>query len=241
MRSSSRLRLGGTRTCPAALVEYELERRRWWSASRRRRARAPSTSRRSAPLGAAAAAVRVQPPHPQRAHRPRQPLAARPAARPAGRRVPRRPGGDRAAAAVRAARPRRPHARQPRGRLRRARRRRARALAGFAVTSDGRIAPDDTVDPLVWRDSVERSTPRAARRCSRCSRRPARRVPAAVGGCRPAAAPGGWPLVSASPIPYGRRSATPAELDEAGMERVRDAFVAAARARRSRWGSMPSS
>ena len=39
---------------------------------------------------------------------------------------------------------------------------------------------------------------------------------------------GGWPLVSASPIPYSRRSATPAELDEAGMERIREAFVKAA-------------
>jgi anthraniloyl-CoA monooxygenase len=39
----------------------------------------------------------------------------------------------------------------------------------------------------------------------------------------------GWPLVSASPVPYGPFSAVPAELDSAGRERIRDAFVAAAK------------
>ena len=48
------------------------------------------------------------------------------------------------------------------------------------------------------------------------------------GACRPRAEgadlplrDGGWPLVSASPIPYTPRSAVPAELDEDGMERIR--------------------
>jgi anthraniloyl-CoA monooxygenase len=40
---------------------------------------------------------------------------------------------------------------------------------------------------------------------------------------------GAWPLVSASPIPYTPQSVTPSELDREGMDRVRDAFVAAAR------------
>jgi anthraniloyl-CoA monooxygenase len=39
---------------------------------------------------------------------------------------------------------------------------------------------------------------------------------------------GAWPLVSSSPVPYGPRSAVPRELDRAGMDRVRDAFAAAA-------------
>jgi anthraniloyl-CoA monooxygenase len=39
----------------------------------------------------------------------------------------------------------------------------------------------------------------------------------------------GWELASASPIPYGLRSATPNELDRAGMERVTADFVAGAR------------
>jgi anthraniloyl-CoA monooxygenase len=39
----------------------------------------------------------------------------------------------------------------------------------------------------------------------------------------------GWPLVAASPVPYGPFGAVPAQLDSAGMDRIRDAFVAAAR------------
>ena len=42
-------------------------------------------------------------------------------------------------------------------------------------------------------------------------------------------AEGAWPIVSASPIAYHPESAVPAELDRAGMDRVRDEFVAAAR------------
>jgi anthraniloyl-CoA monooxygenase len=36
---------------------------------------------------------------------------------------------------------------------------------------------------------------------------------------------GGWQLVSASPIPFGPRSAAPVELDRPGMERVAGEFV----------------
>lgn len=39
---------------------------------------------------------------------------------------------------------------------------------------------------------------------------------------------GGWPLVSASPLPYTPRSQTPSALDRAGMNAVREAFVQAA-------------
>ncbi|MDQ8031287.1 MAG: bifunctional salicylyl-CoA 5-hydroxylase/oxidoreductase [Bordetella sp.] len=43
-------------------------------------------------------------------------------------------------------------------------------------------------------------------------------------------AEGNWPLVSASPLPYMPGvSQVPAELDRAGMDRIRDEFVAAAR------------
>jgi anthraniloyl-CoA monooxygenase len=41
--------------------------------------------------------------------------------------------------------------------------------------------------------------------------------------------PEGWPLVSASPLPYGPFSATPGELDAEGLAAVRADFVAAAR------------
>jgi anthraniloyl-CoA monooxygenase len=39
---------------------------------------------------------------------------------------------------------------------------------------------------------------------------------------------GGWPLVSASPIPYTPRSPVPRELDRAGMNRLRERFADAA-------------
>jgi anthraniloyl-CoA monooxygenase len=41
---------------------------------------------------------------------------------------------------------------------------------------------------------------------------------------------GAWPLVAAWPLPYTAASQPPQELDEAGMEAVREAFAAAARA-----------
>ncbi|WIY52706.1 bifunctional salicylyl-CoA 5-hydroxylase/oxidoreductase [Devosia sp. YIM 151766] len=40
---------------------------------------------------------------------------------------------------------------------------------------------------------------------------------------------GAWPIVSASALPYLQHSAVPAELDRAGMDKVRDDHVAAAR------------
>ncbi len=40
---------------------------------------------------------------------------------------------------------------------------------------------------------------------------------------------GGWPLLSASPIPYTPRSQVPKEMDRADMDRIRDEFVRAAR------------
>jgi anthraniloyl-CoA monooxygenase len=53
------------------------------------------------------------------------------------------------------------------------------------------------------------------------------RCPPSVGVDVPLAH-GAWPLVSASAIPYGPGLQTPAELDEEGMERIREAFAAAA-------------
>jgi anthraniloyl-CoA monooxygenase len=98
-----------------------------------------------------------------------------------------------------------------------------------AVTPDGRIAPDDPVDPAAWRDDVD-AIHRAGGAAMLALLHAGRR-----GACRPRCEgvdlplrEGGWPLVSASPIPYTRRSATPAELDDAGMDRIRTAFVVAA-------------
>jgi NADPH2 dehydrogenase len=38
-----------------------------------------------------------------------------------------------------------------------------------------------------------------------------------------------WPIVGPSPLPFGTGRPVPAELDQAGLDRIRDAFVAAAR------------
>jgi anthraniloyl-CoA monooxygenase len=101
---------------------------------------------------------------------------------------------------------------------------------GVAVTPDGRITPQDPDDAAGFREAVGRV--HAAGGAAMLALLHAGRR----GACRPRSEgidlplrQGGWPLVSASPLPYTRRSATPAELDEAGMDRIRDAFVAAAR------------
>jgi anthraniloyl-CoA monooxygenase len=88
-----------------------------------------------------------------------------------------------------------------------------------AVTPEGRITPEC---PLSW----EAPDVPMALCLSHAGRRGATR-PRGEGADLPLR-DGAWPLVSASPIPYTPRSAVPAELDEDGMERVREAFVAAA-------------
>ena len=101
---------------------------------------------------------------------------------------------------------------------------------GVAVTPDGRVTPGDPTDPRAWRDDVERvhaGGAAAVLALLHAGRR---------GACRPRSEgvdlplrDGGWPLVSASPLPYTRRSPVPSQLDETGMERIRGAFVAAVR------------
>jgi len=53
--------------------------------------------------------------------------------------------------------------------------------------------------------------------------------PRRLGLDRPLSAAEAWPLLAASPLPYGPRSAVPRAMDEADMERVRDDFALAAR------------
>ena len=97
-----------------------------------------------------------------------------------------------------------------------------------AVTPDGRIAPDDPVDPGQW--DLERIHADGGAAMLVLNHAGAR------GACRPRSEgidlplrEGGWPLVSATATPHTRRSATPSALDEAGMERIREAFAAAAK------------
>ncbi len=93
--------------------------------------------------------------------------------------------------------------------------------SGFvAVSPEGRITPDTpTIDE--WRPAEGLTL----LQLGHAGRRGACRPPS-VGIDVPLRE--GWPLVSASPLPYGPFSVTPAQLDEAGMATVRDAFVRAA-------------
>jgi anthraniloyl-CoA monooxygenase len=98
----------------------------------------------------------------------------------------------------------------------------------LAVTPDGRITLDDPTDPGAWDLGRIHAEGGAAMLVLNHA--------GARGACRPRSEgidlplrDGGWPLVSATAAPHTRRSATPTALDEAGMERIRDAFVDAAR------------
>jgi anthraniloyl-CoA monooxygenase len=95
-------------------------------------------------------------------------------------------------------------------------------LSGFvAVTPQGRVTPG-TPTLEEWRPPavgpVVLQLGHAGRRGATSERSVGVDVPLRAG----------WPLVSASAIPYGPYSAVPSEVDEAGLAELRDAFVAAA-------------
>ncbi|MFC4859157.1 FAD-dependent monooxygenase [Actinophytocola glycyrrhizae] len=102
------------------------------------------------------------------------------------------------------------------------------ALTGFvAVSQEGRTTPacpvlDDSWAPVV--EEVHDAGALAGVRLGHAGRRGATRASGGVD----VPLRDGWPLVSASPLPYTPFSAVPAELDENGMARVLADFVAAA-------------
>ena len=104
-----------------------------------------------------------------------------------------------------------------------------------AVAPDGRVSPGT---PGLWEEShvapwarvaaaARRRGSRLAVRLGHAGRRGATR-PRRHGVDRPLAG-GGWPLLAASAIPYGRGSATPRAMRRADMERVTGDFARAAR------------
>lgn len=101
-------------------------------------------------------------------------------------------------------------------------------LTGFvAVSPQARVTPassvlDDSWAPVV--KEVHDAGALAGVRLGHAGRRGATR---ATGGVDVPLARG-WPLLSASPLPYTPSSAVPAEMSEADMARVRDEFTAAA-------------
>lgn len=106
-----------------------------------------------------------------------------------------------------------------------------------AVTSEGRISPDDLG---LWSDAhAERLAPivRAIRtyapihlgvQLAHAGRKASTYAPWKGTSVVPAAE-GGWQTVAPSPIPFLPDEPTPRALDEAGLQHIRDAFAAAAR------------
>jgi anthraniloyl-CoA monooxygenase len=103
-----------------------------------------------------------------------------------------------------------------------------------AVAPDGRVTPGT---PGLWTEQqaepwatlageVAEGGSKLALRLGHAGRRGATR-PRRQGVDRPL--PGGWPLLAASAIPYGRGSAVPRSMDAADMARVAGQFAVAAR------------
>jgi 2,4-dienoyl-CoA reductase-like NADH-dependent reductase (Old Yellow Enzyme family) len=111
-------------------------------------------------------------------------------------------------------------------------------IEATAVTAEGRIT---YADVGLYSDACEAAMSRtleAVRRWSNmpiaiqlahAGRKASTEVPWKGGGQLPPDHPNGWPTVAPSPIPYLPTEAAPTALDRAGLVRVRDAFVAAAR------------
>lgn len=104
-----------------------------------------------------------------------------------------------------------------------------------AVTSDGRITPDDAgiwsnAQAVAWEHitaAVHAAGPaRLLLQVGHAGRRGATR-PRAGGLDRPLPT-GTWPLIAASALPYTPQSQVPQALDRAGMDTIRAAFVRAA-------------
>jgi anthraniloyl-CoA monooxygenase len=97
-------------------------------------------------------------------------------------------------------------------------------LTGFVAASpDGRTTVDCPVLDDSWVPVVRAGALRGVRLGHAGSRGATRATGAVDVPLRD-----GWPLLSASPLPYTPFSAVPAEMTEADMARVRDDFVAAA-------------
>jgi len=101
-------------------------------------------------------------------------------------------------------------------------------LTGFvAVSEDGRTTPECPVMDDTWAPAVARAHEAGASLAIRLGHAGRRGATRASGGVD-VPLRDGWPLVSASPLPYTPFSAVPAELSVKDMARVRDDFVAAA-------------
>jgi 2,4-dienoyl-CoA reductase-like NADH-dependent reductase (Old Yellow Enzyme family) len=110
-------------------------------------------------------------------------------------------------------------------------------IEATAVTADGRISPDDLG---LWSDDNETALARVLASVRRWSdmpiaiqlghagRKASTRVPWEGGAQIAPDAPTGWQTVAPSPIPFQEGDNSPAALDRAGLDRIRDGFAMAA-------------
>lgn len=111
-------------------------------------------------------------------------------------------------------------------------------LEATAVTADGRISPDDLG---LWSDAhaealapvvaaIRRYSPiKVAVQLAHAGRKASSEVPWKGGANIAPGQPRGWQTVAPSALPYADGDTVPLALDAAGLARVRDGFVAAAR------------
>lgn len=111
-------------------------------------------------------------------------------------------------------------------------------IEATAVEPDGRISPDDLG---LWDDRTEAALKRVLEgvrahspmpigiQLAHAGRKASTHLPWDGGGAIAPDEPRGWRTWAPSALPYAPGDPTPAELDEAGLARLRDAFVAASR------------
>ena len=110
-------------------------------------------------------------------------------------------------------------------------------IEATAVSAEGRISPDDLG---LWSDDTEAALARVlqsvrtyssipvAIQLAHAGRKASTAVPWA-GGQHLAAADGGWQTLAPSALPFAADDTLPRALDEAGLTRIRNEFVTAAR------------
>lgn len=111
-------------------------------------------------------------------------------------------------------------------------------IEATAVEPAGRISPNDVG---LWSDETEQalgnvlkevrkhSSMPIAIQLAHAGRKASTRVPWEGGQSIPSTEPSGWRTFAPSALPFAEHDETPVALDEAGLQRLRDAFAAAAR------------
>jgi 2,4-dienoyl-CoA reductase-like NADH-dependent reductase (Old Yellow Enzyme family) len=111
-------------------------------------------------------------------------------------------------------------------------------IEATAVTEDGRISPDDlglwtdehaaALEPVI--NAMRRYSPiKIAIQLSHAGRKASSEVPWQGGANIPPDHERGWQTLAPSPLPHADGETVPLALDAAGLQRVKDGFVAAAR------------